>query len=72
MVQFLSIILFSWISSIFVRFFKSFRFFVSPCISSHDNLYSKINNVFFHGIFYDDFNTSNTQASSVRVTGEKL
>ena len=31
MVQFLSIIFFSWISSIFVGFFKSSRFFVSPC-----------------------------------------
>ena len=31
MVQFLSINFFSWISSIFVGFFKSFRFFVSPC-----------------------------------------
>ena len=30
MVQFLSIIFFSWISSIFVGFFKSSRFFVSP------------------------------------------
>ena len=33
MVQFLSINFFSWISSIFVGFFKSSRFFVSPCIS---------------------------------------
>ena len=32
MVQFLSINFFCWISSIFVRFFKSSRFFVSPCI----------------------------------------
>ena len=32
MVQFLSINFFSWISSIFVGFFKSSRFFVSPCI----------------------------------------
>ena len=32
MFQFLSIIFFSWISSIFVGFFKSSRFFVSPCI----------------------------------------
>ena len=31
MVQFLSISFFSWISSIFVGFFKSSRFFVSPC-----------------------------------------
>ena len=31
MVQFLSINFFSWISSIFVGFFKSSRFFVSPC-----------------------------------------
>ena len=31
MFQFLSIIFFSWISSIFVGFFKSSRFFVSPC-----------------------------------------
>ena len=31
MVQFLSIIFFSWTSSIFVGFFKSSRFFVSPC-----------------------------------------
>ena len=31
MVQFLSIKFFSWISSIFVGFFKSSRFFVSPC-----------------------------------------
>ena len=31
MVQFLSINFFSWISSIFVGFFKRFRFFVSPC-----------------------------------------
>ena len=30
-VQFLSIIFFSWISSIFVGFFKSSRFFVSSC-----------------------------------------
>ena len=34
MVQFLSIIFFSWISSIFVGFFKSSRFFVSPSIYS--------------------------------------
>ena len=32
MVQFLSIIFFSWISSIFVGFFKRSRLFVSPCI----------------------------------------
>ena len=32
MVQFLSINFFSWISSIFVGFFKSSRFFVSLCI----------------------------------------
>ena len=31
MVQFLSINFFSWISSIFVGFFKSSRFFVSLC-----------------------------------------
>jgi len=31
MVQFLSIDFFFWISSIFVGFFKSSRFFVSPC-----------------------------------------
>jgi hypothetical protein len=41
-------------------------------ISSHDNFYSNINNVFFHGIFYDDVSTSDTKASSVMVTGEKL
>ena len=35
MVQFLSINFFSWISSIFVGFFVSSRFFVSPCI--YDN-----------------------------------
>ena len=34
MVQFLSINFFSWISSIFVGFFKSYRFFVSLCTSS--------------------------------------
>ena len=33
MVQFLSINFFSWISSIFVGFFKSSRFFVSLCTS---------------------------------------
>ena len=32
MVQFLAINFFSWISSIFVGFFKSSRFFVSTCI----------------------------------------
>ena len=32
MVQFLSVIFFSWISSIFVGFFKSSRFFVSSCM----------------------------------------
>ena len=32
MVQFLSIIFFPWISSIFVGVFKGSRFFVSPCI----------------------------------------
>ena len=32
MVQFLSIIFLAWISSIFVGFFKSSHFFVSPCI----------------------------------------
>jgi hypothetical protein len=32
MVQFMSINYFSWISSIFVGFFKSSRFFVSLCI----------------------------------------
>ena len=35
MVQFLSINFFSWISSIFVVFFKSSRFFVSHCICWH-------------------------------------
>jgi hypothetical protein len=34
MVQFLSINFFSWISSIFVGFFESSRFFVSLCIMS--------------------------------------
>ena len=34
MFQFLSIIFFSWISSIFVGFFKSSRFFVSSCTTS--------------------------------------
>ena len=34
MVQFLSINFFSWISSIFVGFFKSSHFFVSPCTYS--------------------------------------
>jgi len=33
MVQFLPIIFFSWISSIFVGFFKSSRFFVSLCMT---------------------------------------
>ena len=33
MVQFLSIFFFCWISSIFVGFFESSRFFVSPCTS---------------------------------------
>jgi len=33
MVQFLSINFFSWISSIFVGFFKSSFFCVSPCIT---------------------------------------
>ena len=33
MVQFLSINFFPWISSIFVGFFKSSSFFVSPCIT---------------------------------------
>ena len=43
MVQFLSIIFFSWISSIFVGFFKSSRLFVSLCLY----MYSvKHNNVF--------------------------
>ena len=37
MVQFLSIYFFSWISSIFVGFFKSSRFFVSPCITQIDH-----------------------------------
>ena len=41
-------------------------------ISSRDNLYSEINNVFFHGIFYDDVITSETKVSSVRVSGEEL
>ena len=36
MVQFLSINFFSWISSIFVGFFKSSRFFVSLCICIHN------------------------------------
>ena len=35
MVQFLSIIFFSWISSIFVGFSKSSGFFVSLCINTH-------------------------------------
>ena len=34
MVQYLSIIFFSWISSTFVGFFKSSLFCVSPCFSS--------------------------------------
>ena len=38
MVQFLSINIFSWISSIFVGFFKSSRFFVSPCTSCGQNV----------------------------------
>ena len=37
MVQFLSIIFFSWISSIFVEFFESSRFFVSFCTNTKDN-----------------------------------
>ena len=37
MVQFLSINFFSWISSIFVGFFKSSRFFVSLCIATFQN-----------------------------------
>jgi len=41
-------------------------------ISPHNNHYSEIKNVFFHGIFYDDINTSDTEVSSVRVTGEEL
>ena len=40
MVQFLSVnFFFSWISSIFVGFFKSFRFFVSPWITTSHNKY---------------------------------
>ena len=41
MVQFLSISFFSWISSIFVGFFKSSRFFVSLCISFYCNFSRK-------------------------------
>jgi len=37
MVQFLSINFFSWISSIFVGFFKSSHFFVSQCVCVHTN-----------------------------------
>ena len=37
MVQFLSIIFFYWISSIFVGFFKISRFFVSPCTATTTN-----------------------------------
>ena len=37
MVQLLSIKFFCWISSIFVGFFKSSRFFVSPCTKCSDH-----------------------------------
>ena len=40
MVQFLSINFFSWISSIFVGFLKSPRFFVSSCIYEYCSPYS--------------------------------
>jgi len=40
MVQFLSINFFSWISSIFVGFFKSSHFFVSPCTSNKMQRYA--------------------------------
>ena len=39
MVQFRTIIFFSWISSIFVGVFKSSRFFVSPCICQHTTIF---------------------------------
>ena len=51
MVQFLSIFFFSWISSIFVGFFKSSRFFVSPCICANQALihhYMNMNNKLFN------------------------
>ena len=41
MVQFLSILFFSWISSIFVGFFESSRFFVSSCTTHQILLKSK-------------------------------
>ena len=42
MVQFLSIIFFSWISSIFVGVFKSSRFFVSLFITKLDGRFTQL------------------------------
>ena len=50
MVQFLSINFFSWISSIFVGFFKSSCFFVSPCISAYVNNNNKCDPSGFNGM----------------------
>ena len=48
--QFLSINFFSWISSIFVGFFKSSRFFVSPCTYEAYSAYKIINKYQILGI----------------------
>ena len=50
MVQFLSINFFFWISSIFVGFFKSSRFFVSFCMS-----YRTANLQMLHFIYYSTY-----------------
>jgi len=50
MVQFLSIFFFSWISSIFIGFFKSSHFFVSSCIFNFDENGLQVNNKPVSGI----------------------
>ena len=58
MVQFLSINFFSWISSIFVGVFKSFRFFVSPCtrqVNSSEKMGLPYNPQKFNYVLYSYF-----------------
>ena len=62
MVQFLSINFFSWISSIFVGFFKSSHFFVSPCINIIQEYITthecyKLLQDFVHHPVFDKYNT---------------
>ena len=65
MVQFLSIIFFSSISSIFVGFFKSSRFFVSLCIIRFSRLSLFMQSTELH-LYISDGRVSSTELPPVQ------